>query len=179
MAYKPRGDLDPSVAFSILLHVWPGYGDSVDDGGATTRAFLFDWYDDPSTNMVEFAERWIVGRSPADPAPVRERTLTLPYSEVCMHVGVAGKVMTGRLVNPRHPMVQLLDEDGRLFSAPITTGEAGWGMTSSDHTVGDFDAEGRWYPKGTRPPCSTCGGPAPATNDDSSHDDCFAPVVAA
>lgn len=79
-----------------------------------------------------------------------ERTLTLPFSEVCMHMRVAGKVMVGRLVNPRHPMVQLLADDGRLFSAPITMGEAGWGMTSSDHTLSTFDSEGHWIPNTTR-----------------------------
>lgn len=75
-----------------------------------------------------------------------ERTLTLPFSEVCMHMRVAGKTMTGRLVGTRYPMVQLLREGGGLFSAPITTGEAGWDRHGSDHTITRFDAEGRWLP---------------------------------
>lgn len=74
------------------------------------------------------------------------RTLTLPYSEVCMHMGVAGHTMVGRMVR-RGRMVQLLRDDGGLFSAPITQGEAGWGRIGSDHTVTTFDDEGRWYPK--------------------------------
>lgn len=76
-----------------------------------------------------------------------ERTLTLPWSEVCMHMRVAGTTMTGRLVGTRYPMVQLVTDEGRLFSAPITTGEAGWDRFGSDHTITRFDAEGRWLPK--------------------------------
>lgn len=64
MATKHRGDLDRSVAFSILLDVWDGYGDSTDDGGKSISAFLVDWYEDPSLNMYEFAQRWIVGKAP-------------------------------------------------------------------------------------------------------------------
>lgn len=55
---KPRGDLDRSVAFSILLDVVPGYGDQVDDGGRSITEFLTAWYEDPSTDMYEFAQRW-------------------------------------------------------------------------------------------------------------------------
>jgi hypothetical protein len=73
------------------------------------------------------------------------RTLTLPFSEVCMFMGVAGATMTGHLVSPR--AVQLLDEAGRAFSAPITAGEAGWGMVGHDHTLTTFDAAGRWLPR--------------------------------
>jgi len=64
MATKHRGDLDRSVAFSILLDVFPGYAESVDDGGKSITAFLADWYEDPSTSMYEFAKRWIVGKTP-------------------------------------------------------------------------------------------------------------------
>jgi len=61
---KVRGDLDRSVAFSILLDVFPGYAESVDDGGKSITAFLVDWYEDPSLDMYEFARRWIVGKTP-------------------------------------------------------------------------------------------------------------------
>jgi hypothetical protein len=50
--------------------------------------------------------------------------VTLPYSEVCMYMGVAGKRM---LVEPvGQTMAQLIDpETGSLVSFPITRGEAG------------------------------------------------------
>jgi hypothetical protein len=53
------------------------------------------------------------------------RKIVLPHSEVCMHMKVAGKRMVCGLL-PGATMVQLYDEDGRHFSAPITAGEAGW-----------------------------------------------------
>ena len=55
--------------------------------------------------------------------PNQETILQLPYSEVCMHLRVAGTRMRARL-QPAG-MVQLLDADGREFSFPITTAEAG------------------------------------------------------
>lgn len=49
----------------------------------------------------------------------------MPHSEVCMHMGIAGKKMGCELVGDR-PMVQLFEIETRLpFSAPILTGEAG------------------------------------------------------
>ena len=54
------------------------------------------------------------------------KRLTLPYSEVCMHMKVAGKEMWGSLCGDW--MVQLWDDDGRKFSFPITRGEAGWDL---------------------------------------------------
>lgn len=53
------------------------------------------------------------------------RLLELPYSEVCMHMGVAGKQMWATKEFDA-PMVQLWNDDGTRFSFPITTGEAGW-----------------------------------------------------
>lgn len=50
--------------------------------------------------------------------------ITLPYSEVCMHMRVADTRMTAELTMHIHPMVQLW-KDGRHFSGAITTGEAG------------------------------------------------------
>jgi len=55
--------------------------------------------------------------------PNQETILELPYSEVCMHLGVAGTRMRARL--EPNGMVQLLDADGRAFSFPITAAEAG------------------------------------------------------
>lgn len=46
----------------------------------------------------------------------------LPYSEVCMHLRVAGQV---REVEVLENGAQILDENGRRFSFPVTHGEAG------------------------------------------------------
>jgi hypothetical protein len=46
----------------------------------------------------------------------------LPYSEVCMHMRVAGKIMS---VHVQEHGAQLVTGDGRPFSFPITHGEAG------------------------------------------------------
>lgn len=59
-------------------------------------------------------------------------TLELPYSEVCMHMGVAGQVMTVLLTLGRYPMAQLI-KGGRPFSFPVTTGEAG---IFTEHSAG-------------------------------------------
>ena len=55
--------------------------------------------------------------------PYQETILELPYSEVCMHLRVAGTRMRARL--QPDGMVQLLGPDGRDFSFPITAAEAG------------------------------------------------------
>ena len=47
----------------------------------------------------------------------------MPYSEVCMHMRVSGKVMVAEMISER--MVQLYKLDGEPFSFPISTGEAG------------------------------------------------------
>jgi hypothetical protein len=62
-----------------------------------------------------------VGKHPIHPN--QETVLELPYSEVCMHLRVAGTRMRARLLPTG--MVQLLDADGREFSFPITAAEAG------------------------------------------------------
>jgi len=56
------------------------------------------------------------------------RSVVLPYSEVCMSLRVAGRRMRCEIQAPerRAPMVQLLDDDGRPFSFPITLAEAGF-----------------------------------------------------
>jgi hypothetical protein len=49
-------------------------------------------------------------------------TVTLPYSEVLMHLRLAGKE---RKVDVLPDGVQLLDEDNEPLSFPVTHGEAG------------------------------------------------------
>lgn len=63
---------------------------------------------------------------PARPngVPTNARLLELPYSEVCMHMKIAGKTMWVEPVGSN--AAQLYDEFGRPFSFPITKGEAGW-----------------------------------------------------
>jgi hypothetical protein len=51
-------------------------------------------------------------------------TKTMPYSEVCMSMRVAGKPM--HCIMGDNGMVQLFDRDGNKFSFPITSGEAGF-----------------------------------------------------
>ena len=77
-----------------------------------------------------------VGKRPIHPD--QETILELPYSEVCMHLRVAGTRMPARL--QPDGMVQLLDADGRDFSFPITAAEAGL----------HHDQDG-WYSVGHRP----------------------------
>lgn len=49
----------------------------------------------------------------------------LPYSEVCMHMRVAGTTMTVVVVGPMEQPAAQLHKDGRPFSFPVTLGEAG------------------------------------------------------
>jgi hypothetical protein len=50
----------------------------------------------------------------------------LPWSEVCMHMRVAGKPMNVQIVvEGTYPVGQLLNDDGTRFSSPILLGEAG------------------------------------------------------
>jgi len=58
--------------------------------------------------------------------PGKRVRLELPHSEVCMHMQVAGKVMTVEYLDRQYPVAQLYYEDGKEFSAPITMGEAGF-----------------------------------------------------
>lgn len=48
----------------------------------------------------------------------------MPWSEVCMHLGVAGRRMKYRITEDR-TAVQLLNDDGSTFSIPILPSEAG------------------------------------------------------
>ena len=53
--------------------------------------------------------------------------IELPYSEVCMHMQVAGTIMSVQLTDAGngHVMAQLR-KDGRDFSFPVGAGEAGF-----------------------------------------------------
>ena len=71
-------------------------------------------------------------------------TIVVAHSECAMYMRVAGKRMRFELVDRGcWPMVQLLQDDGRPFSSPITCGEAGV-YTSSDgrHYFYPADGEG-------------------------------------
>ncbi len=49
----------------------------------------------------------------------------MPFSEVCMHMGVAGHEMDFVMTdNGRYPSIQLM-KDGHPYSGTITLGEAG------------------------------------------------------
>jgi hypothetical protein len=85
-----------------------------------------------------------VGKRPIHPD--QETILELPYSEVCMHLRVAGTRMGARL--QPNGMVQLLDADGRDFSFPITAAEAGlhhdqhdWYSVATDPLVDQLPAD--------------------------------------
>jgi len=58
--------------------------------------------------------------------------IVLPYSEVCMHLGLAG---LGQKVQILSDGVQILTVDGNNFSFPITYGEAGIYSDSEGHYV--------------------------------------------
>jgi hypothetical protein len=60
-------------------------------------------------------------------SPGERVTIRAAYSEVCMHMRVAGTLMQVELLqSPQgYHSAQLYTMDGRMFSAPITTGEAG------------------------------------------------------
>lgn len=60
----------------------------------------------------------------------------MPWSEVCMHLNIAGKTMTCELLGRG---VQLYDEEGNKFSFPITHGEAGF---YEGNQIGDAES---WY----------------------------------
>lgn len=58
--------------------------------------------------------------------------LELPYSEVCMHMRIAGAVHEVELCRDGTGlgMAQIIDDDGRPFGPPVTPGEAGILMDS-------------------------------------------------
>ncbi|HZF23999.1 MAG TPA: hypothetical protein VE030_11115 [Burkholderiales bacterium] len=68
--------------------------------------------------------------------------LEIPSSEVCMSMHVAGEVMNVRFQSPHsYPNAQLLMDDGREFSAPITPGEAGFYYEDGKYYCYPVDAQ--------------------------------------
>jgi hypothetical protein len=51
---------------------------------------------------------------------------SMPWSEVMMFMGLAGRTIACQLRDTGHPMVQLLTDTGGNWSAPVLTGEAGF-----------------------------------------------------
>lgn len=81
--------------------------------------------------------------------PGEEGQSIMPYSEVCMHLRVAGKMMRFRLIeNARDaryaPSVQLLNPDGTELSFPIGAGEGGVYYDYDRWEEGE-DREYKWY----------------------------------
>lgn len=74
--------------------------------------------------------------------PTEEFTTDLPFSEVCMHLGVAGTRMRARL--EPNQMVQLLQPDGSQFSFPITAGEAGLEIDGAGAWLTTVDHDPDW-----------------------------------
>lgn len=56
--------------------------------------------------------------------------LVLPWSEVCMHLRLAGHARAVRLTD--EGMAQILDDDGREVSFPILANEAGFYGNAAD-----------------------------------------------
>ena len=73
---------------------------------------------------LEMVDRWVA---------------TMPYSEVCVHMKIAGTKMHCEFAsNTSYPMVQLYTTDEKRFSAPVTTGEAGvYGDSRGFYTYGE------------------------------------------
>ena len=61
-------------------------------------------------------------------------THQIGHSEVACHMKVAGKMMKCQLLLDGR-MVQLFDDNGRKFSAPITYGEAGVYKDQDGHYI--------------------------------------------
>jgi hypothetical protein len=75
----------------------------------------------PSTSLQR-TEKDVRDMSPQERLSLAER-VSLPYSEVCCHMRIAGQerpvLRVGRI------MAWVLNDDGSTFSFPIGTGEAG------------------------------------------------------
>jgi hypothetical protein len=96
--------------------------------------------------------------------------LELPFSEVCMHMRVAGHEMSAQMTRGQYPMMQLLNPSGSDFSAPILTSEAG--------VYGDVERGFYYYPvkddapsAGSRPTCGVDLGAELAEPDGDPFDD--------
>lgn len=62
----------------------------------------------------------------------------LPYSEVCMHMRLAGEV---REIVVLENMAQILDTEGRNYSFPVTYGEAGIYSDRFGHYVHEVSSD--------------------------------------
>jgi hypothetical protein len=60
----------------------------------------------------------------------------MPYSEVCMHMRIAGKVMMFQVLSRNS--VQIYDLDGKIFSFPIGYGEAGFYSAPANNPEYEF-----------------------------------------
>lgn len=119
----PVMDMDRGDLMDILTVAFERDGFEALRGLDWIIDFDVDWTDDPHTS--DFVSKCPHGNK--GPWAAREcgcRLLTVPYSEVAMHMKVAGRTMWVEPVNER--MVQLYDLSRTKFSAPITWGEAGY-----------------------------------------------------
>ena len=66
----------------------------------------------------------VISRERVTLKPGQTRRITLPHSEVCMHMKVSGKSMRVKLLADGR-FAQLYLDNGDPFSFPITRGEAG------------------------------------------------------
>lgn len=71
----------------------------------------------------------------------------LPYSEVLMHMRVAGQILPVEITGTDYLSAQILDASGKPFSFPVTLGEAGI-YTDSTGTPYAYPAD---------VPCANCG----------------------
>lgn len=77
-------------------------------------------------------------------APGERAHVELPYSEVCMHLRIAGRILPVEFLD--NSMVQVYDGDDKKISFPITAGEAGFHF---DDNVGGYYC---WGIYATNPP---------------------------
>ena len=83
--------------------------------------------DDRSHNAIASAIYWcdcfMLGGDIPRGVPIGTQLLEMPWTEACMHLGVAGRLMWVAPVDD--DMAQLYDSAGAIFSAPILRAEAG------------------------------------------------------
>lgn len=82
------------------------------------------------------------------PDPGERVHVELPFSEVCMHLRIAGRTLPVEWLG--NGMVQVYDGDDRKLSFPITAGEAGFHFNNS---VGAWECWGMYAPN----PPAECG----------------------
>jgi hypothetical protein len=76
-----------------------------------------------TTRSLRETQILVFGLASAGKARTPTFLVALPYSEVCMHMRIAGQT---RMVQALpHDMAQILNDDGSPLSFPITWGEAG------------------------------------------------------